>query len=194
MLLRLNEIIWESKANGPGIRTVLFFQGCKFNCDNCVNPQTHDPNGGFEMPIEVLVKEIKSRKKDIEGITISGGEPFLQPKQLYSFLIAIKELNLGVIISTGYKYEELIQEVVLSREILEHVDLVIPGRFHHNLEISKGYRGSHNKKYIFLSQRYSREEMENVPQMEIIFSGNEIKATGIKLNKFFPWSAFKNEK
>ena len=78
MEIRLAGTVSDSIVDGPGLRYVVFVQGCPRSCPGCHNPQTHDPLGGYLSTTEFLLQEIKSDKL-LEGVTFSGGEPFMQP-------------------------------------------------------------------------------------------------------------------
>ncbi len=191
--IRVHQIFFESRANGPGLRTVIFFQGCSLNCPDCINPATHDPSGGKQLDINSIFEEIDKRQEIIEGITCSGGEPFQQPEGLLAIVIGAKHRDLGIIISTGYEKKELSRKVPLSSHILKNTDLLIAGRFHKNERIYEGLRGSSNKCYSFLTNRYSYAQLSKTHRMEIQIKGNEIIASGIEVKNFFPWSGFTNE-
>jgi anaerobic ribonucleoside-triphosphate reductase activating protein len=79
--IRVSGIVPESIVDGPGIRFVLFVQGCEMNCPGCHNPATHDKNGGFDMSVDELMAQIAANPL-IDGVTFSGGEPFLQAEKL----------------------------------------------------------------------------------------------------------------
>lgn len=80
--VRIHRIVRSTTALGPGNRTAIWFQGCRRNCRGCMSPYSRALDGGTVWETGSLAKEICSIK-DIEGITISGGEPFLQPEALY---------------------------------------------------------------------------------------------------------------
>jgi len=71
----------DSTVDGPGLRIVIWTQGCLHNCKGCHNPDTHDLNGGFSEDVDNVIKFIEESKIQ-KGITLSGGEPFLQPEAL----------------------------------------------------------------------------------------------------------------
>ena len=81
--MRISGIVKDSIVDGPGLRLVIFFQGCKHNCKGCHNPDTHDPQGGYE---ESIIKVLDMIKEDplIEGVTLSGGDPLEQPVSCYN--------------------------------------------------------------------------------------------------------------
>ena len=79
--LRLAGVIKESIVDGPGIRFVVFGQGCPHRCPGCQNPQTHDFSGGYDTTTERLLAEIRKNPM-LKGITLSGGDPFVQPEAM----------------------------------------------------------------------------------------------------------------
>ena len=152
MKLRVYNLIESTKVLGPFSRFGLWVQGCPFRCKNCMTPDSIDLDGGIEIEIEKLAKYILSF--DNEGITISGGEPFLQSEALYEMLKIIKsKRDLGVIIYTGYLFEE-----IRDNPLIEFVDILIDGPYVDELNDGIALRGSSNQKVIFLSDRYKEFE------------------------------------
>ena len=94
----------NTKVEGPGNRTCIFVQGCLKHCPECNSQQSWDINGGLEYDINHLAKSILSNK-EIEGVTFSGGEPFLQSRQLYQLAKILKKHKLSIVTFTGYEYE-----------------------------------------------------------------------------------------
>lgn len=90
MKIRLFGTINDSIVDGPGLRFVVFTQGCLHHCVGCHNPQSHDLNGGYWQDNQELIKMIDCNPL-LDGITISGGEPFLQPLPLIELLQEIKK-------------------------------------------------------------------------------------------------------
>ncbi len=89
MSIRIAGIITESVVDGPGLRLVLFCQGCYHNCPGCHNPDTHDLSGGTEVKQEQVMKLIDEAPL-IRGVTFSGGEPMLQAEQLLTIARYVK--------------------------------------------------------------------------------------------------------
>ena len=75
--IRLAGVVRESIVDGPGIRFVVFCQGCVHDCPGCQNPDTHDFNGGYDCDIQKILDAVDENKL-LDGITFSGGEPFCQ--------------------------------------------------------------------------------------------------------------------
>lgn len=149
--LRIAGLVEESIVDGPGIRFVIFTQGCPHGCKGCHNPQTHDFSGGRDESIEKIVSMIDSNPL-LKGVTLSGGEPFMQAKKLVKLLNKINNKELNVITYTGFTYEELIakaDDVNGYMELLKASDILIDGKF----ELDKKqeglkFRGSSNQRSI----------------------------------------------
>ena len=139
--MRINGVLTSSLVNGDGIRYVIFLQGCPHHCDGCQNPDTWDPKGGYEISVEDLVADIKKRHL-IDGITLSGGEPFMQQEECCK-LIGLLPDNLDIWVYTGFRYEE-----VAHMPLAKVADYIVDGRFEmDNLAVGKMY-GSNNQRII----------------------------------------------
>lgn len=128
--IRLAGCVPDSSVDGPGIRYVLFFQGCPHGCAGCHNPATHswEGEGTEDVPIPVLIEHFKANAFS-DRVTISGGDPFMQPNALLKLLQELKKINVKDIwIYTGYTYEAL-QTNELFKEILTYCDTVVTGPF-----------------------------------------------------------------
>ena len=156
-LVRLHHYLDHTCALGPGNRAAVWLQGCKRRCPGCMTPESRDPNGGNLVRVEDIFARIASLD-DIEGVTISGGEPFLQVDALYTLLRLIREnTDLGVIIYTGYTFEELREmHDPKADAILDGLcDLLIDGGYVDALNDGVSLRGSSNQRVICLTDRYA---------------------------------------
>ena len=114
MNIRLaSPITYDSIVDGPGLRAVIWTQGCNHNCKGCHNPQTHDTCGGHSVDSLKIISEIYKLRLH-RGITLSGGEPFMQSEALLDIAKESKKLNLDVWAYTGYTFEELIDKKILT--------------------------------------------------------------------------------
>ena len=162
------------KTLGPGLRYAIWTQGCIHNCKNCIAPDTHplDKNG-YWLGIEELYLEIEEnmKKENIRGITISGGEPFLQAKPLVELIKRLKErTQLDIICFTGFEYSNLKNKKDKSIEyILVNIDILIDGKYIEEKNENNYLRGSSNQNIIFLSERYREYEndMKNLKNRNI---------------------------
>jgi anaerobic ribonucleoside-triphosphate reductase activating protein len=149
--LRISGIIKESIVDGPGIRYVVFTQGCLHKCEGCHNPQTHDLEGGYFIDIDDIITEVKKNPL-LDGLTFSGGEPFLQPEALSTLGKAAKALGLNIITYTGYTFDQL-TELSKSKpditSLLQVTDILIDGRFElSQKDLLLKFRGSKNQRPI----------------------------------------------
>ena len=140
---------------GPFKRFVIWTQGCRRRCPGCISPDSRPLDGGREIPIEEIARKILQH--DQEGITISGGEPFLQATALCSLIDRLRgEKDTGVILYTGYTLEELRSPEApeCSAELLERIDLLIDGPYIRELNDDASLRGSSNQRVLPLTDRY----------------------------------------
>ena len=139
---------------GPGPRFVLWTQGCPRCCNGCMTPDSQSLAGGREMSVADIVDLILMSGRD--GLTISGGEPFIQAKELCELISTVKAYkDVGVIIYTGYTYEELSSsEDAYQKLLLELTDLLVDGPYIDELNDGKNLRGSSNQRVIALTKRY----------------------------------------
>lgn len=160
--LRVAGIVEESIVDGPGIRFVIFTQGCPHKCIGCHNPQTHDLNAGKELEINEILERINENPL-LKGITLSGGEPFLQAKALSTLIDKISNKKLDIITYTGFKYEEILEKADDSNcflDLLNRTDILIDGRF----EIDKKdenlkFRGSSNQRAIDIKKSINENKI-----------------------------------
>jgi len=163
----------ESIVDGPGIRFVVFTQGCKHHCPGCHNPQTHSFDGGTEMEISEILQQIKQNPL-LDGVTFSGGDPFEQGEACAALAKEVRALGLHVITYTGYRYEALLanQDSLPGwRELLNHSHWLVDGRFEQKLK-SPYFRfvGSANQRIIDLEETRAHGELVCI----------EIRREGIK--------------
>lgn len=151
--MRLAGILSESVVDGPGVRFVVFSQGCRHHCPGCHNPDTWDPDGGEEATVKSVLKQIKKKRKYIRGITLSGGDPFLQAEEMAKLAFEARKLDLDIVTYTGYIYEELLElNLPGSQDLLDATDILIDGPFiEEQKDISLSFCGSKNQRIIDLA-------------------------------------------
>lgn len=149
--LRIAGVQKESIVDGPGIRYVVFTQGCPHHCKGCHNPQTHDFNGGMEVSISKIAEDIKKNPL-IKGVTISGGEPFFQAKQVSKLIDSLQDKNYDYMVYTGYNFENLVKSSNDSNgymDLLKRTDVLMDGKFVEELKNENTvFRGSTNQRAI----------------------------------------------
>lgn len=146
MNIKIAGRIKHSLVNGPGVRYVLFCQGCNHHCFGCQNPDTWSLDGGTDVSVESIYEEI-SKIKYLDGITLSGGDPLLQYESLIQLLTELKPLNLNIWCYTGFTYNEVLNSPM--KKILPLLDVLVDGRFELDKKLENLlYRGSTNQKII----------------------------------------------
>ena len=153
--VRIAGIIDESIVDGPGIRMVIFAQGCPHRCKRCHNPETHDFEGGYLMSLEDIA-QLPSKNPLLDGVTFSGGEPFSQAKAFSMLGKRFKDLGLDIMTYTGYTYEFLLEESNETnawKQLLDVTDILVDGK----LKLEKKnlllpFRGSENQRIIDLNE------------------------------------------
>lgn len=150
--MRLAGIIPDSVVDGPGVRFVVFAQGCIHRCPGCHNPETWDMYGGQEFTVKEVLKKLKKRLKYIQGITLSGGDPFLQAEEMSCLAFEAQKLGLDVVTYTGYIYEELLNlKIPGAATLLEATDILIDGPYLMEYrDLTLAFRGSSNQRIINL--------------------------------------------
>lgn len=178
--LRLHAFEPQSAANGPGIRAVLWVQGCTLGCPGCFNPETHPRRGGDEISVDELFGRIRALGDRIEGVTVSGGEPLQQRRAVLALLTRLRaETPLSTIVLTGYTWPEVTRMPDLAA-LQCCVDVLIAGRYDATQRAAHGLRGSSNKTIHLFSNRYTLHDLDTVPHAEIIIRPNgELTITGI---------------
>lgn len=162
MKLRVFGLVNDSIVDGPGIRYVIFVQGCFHNCEGCHNPESHDPDGGHDEDVEGILKNIEKNPL-LDGVTFSGGEPFLHAGILCHIADRVHEMGLDVMCYTGFTIEELLagaNEENKWRELLERVDILVDGPFilsQRSVELN--FKGSKNQRIIDVSKTLEKNEI-----------------------------------
>ena len=163
--MKIHAIEERSRANGPGARFVVWMQGCTLGCPGCFNPTTHDPRAGRDVPVAELAAQLASTR-DIEGLSLSGGEPLQQAAAAAELLDAARALGLSTLAFSGYVLDE-IRELPGGPDVLARLDVLVDGRYVAGQRLATGLRGSANQRIHLLTDRYTREQVEATPIAEI---------------------------
>ena len=153
--MRIAGMIQDSIVDGPGLRFVVFAQGCKAQCEGCHNPGALDPSGGTEVPAADII-DAMLRNPLTDGLTLSGGEPFLQAEECVKLAAAARKEGLNVWVFSGYTFEELTEIARTDTavgELLELSAVLVDGRFvlsKRTLQLK--WRGSRNQRLIDLQK------------------------------------------
>ena len=138
--MRISGIIPCSFVNGDGSRYVVFTQGCPHHCDGCHNPETWSANDGFEIDPADIAADFRKRRL-LDGITLSGGDPFCQQEECMELLDLLPDVNVWVY--TGYEYEDICDTPLAKR-----ANMLVVGKFVEELRCEGAMYGSSNQRII----------------------------------------------
>ena len=191
----LHALIPASRANGPGLRAVVFFQGCKLGCVGCWNPNSHHFHGG-DIKVDAVVQDVLRARQEhvLQGITFSGGEPMQQADSLLGLMHSLRRqapgLSFGMF--SGYAEYELaqgqywiwgdrsseLQRKCLREEIRTCLDFAILGRFNQAQPSFMPLRTSRNQVLRLFSPRYSPADFSEQMTEVSIHEGGQVEVTG----------------
>ncbi|MCR2045045.1 anaerobic ribonucleoside-triphosphate reductase activating protein [Anaerosalibacter massiliensis] len=153
--IKVAGIVEESIVDGPGIRLVVFGQGCRHHCPGCHNPESHSLEGGKFMKIDDIINLINENPL-LDGITLSGGDPFEQAESFAILAKKVKKLGLNVMTYTGYIYEEILEKLDLVpgwRDLFYTTDILVDGRFELDKKsLMLKFKGSSNQRIINMKE------------------------------------------
>ncbi len=190
--LNIAQLCPATYALGPGRRFVIWVQGCPFNCMECIAPDWIEQKTASIVPVQDLARRIIAAN-DLEGITISGGEPALQASALAHLLREVKAVrpNLSAIAFSGFTLEQLRKRALTDigiAEFLSHLDVLIDGLYVKDLNDDSGLRGSANQRVHFLTARYEalKDNFESDPrQVEVHLLTGELLMVGVPTQRAF---------
>ncbi len=141
----------DSIVDGPGLRAVIWTQGCGHHCKGCQNPQTWDFNGGGLVPIKEVLKALDEAEYQT-GLTFSGGDPMYQPEACNEIAKYARRKGLNIWVYTGYTWEEVLklaEKKPIYMDFLKNTDVLVDGRFVlKELDLNILFRGSRNQRLI----------------------------------------------
>jgi anaerobic ribonucleoside-triphosphate reductase activating protein len=180
--IALHGIIPRTAANGPGIRFGIWVQGCSRQCPGCFNPEAQEildqkaPDfipqaniGWIEVSNLISMIEEEYRKESLDGIIVSGGEPFDQPNALKELFIEVRKLGLSVVAFSGYLLEELVENPQTTGifKPIPLIDVLIDGPYIETQPLECELRGSANQRIHLLTGRYREKDL--VPRGPVEF-------------------------
>ncbi len=152
----------DSIVDGEGIRTVIWTQGCPHHCLGCHNQETHDVNGGALVDLEEIY-DIIDNLEGQDGITFSGGDPFVQPLACATIAKYARKKGYNIWSYTGYTFEELLKDSQKNQEIMDflnQIDVLVDGRFIlSKKDYSLKFAGSSNQRIIDVKESLKQKKV-----------------------------------
>ena len=177
-MINMAKILKRSRCNGHGTRFVLWVQGCNKRCVGCFNPHYQQHTENMLMSVKTLLSEVLSTP-GIDGITISGGEPMLQAKELSELAKAVQSAGLSVLVFTGYSEMRLDETKNADIEaLMNNSDMIIAGEYNPDYPSEIPMIGSSNQTVINITGRLPDPSEDNIPRVEVICEGKTISLSG----------------
>ena len=160
--IRLYGLQTDSIVDGPGYRTAIFTQGCPHGCVGCHNPGSHPMDGGTVWTLNDVERKFTGNPL-LSGITLSGGEPFMQADACAELARRAHRKGLTVWLYSGFTFEQLgkrAESDEATAALLREADVLVDGRFvlgERSLELR--YCGSRNQRVIDLAKTRERGEV-----------------------------------
>lgn len=143
---QLNRVMYPVENLGPGRRLAIWVQGCHLHCEGCISPDLWESEGGRKIDVAGFSASILRLAKNLDGITITGGEPFNQYQQLVAFCSFVKQkTDLEILVFSGYTMDELFKKFP-DKLFTRCIDFVVDGPFVKSLHDHGNLRGSTNQK------------------------------------------------
>lgn len=183
--MKIGRIFYPVKVLGYGKRVGIWTCGCNKNCYKCMSPELKDMSNAVEYSVDRIIEFISGISGKIDGITISGGEPFLQPDELALLIAELNNMGIkDIIIYTGYSYEYLCSLGKKEHYILNNISVLIDGEFVDELNDGLGIRGSVNQNiYIFRYHNRYKDINQCERQIQTVMTDSHTTFIGIPNNE-----------
>lgn len=179
--ISLGRMYYPVKTLGPGNRVGIWMNGCHRRCIGCISPELQIYDACKEITIDELMKMIQRIEAPIDGFTISGGEPFLNPMALNALVQSLVSISDDILVFTGYTIEELrAQESEDVDSVLNTCAALIDGPYIRELNNNKGLRGSTNQRCLIFKYHDRYQGIETTDRLlQNIMYGNKVLTIGI---------------
>ena len=156
--LNIAKMIDVTQAEGPGLRTAIWVQGCLKRCVGCCNGKFLKIQPADVCDSHMVIEQIAQNRQQygIEGVTLLGGEPFLQAEGLADVAQACRKMGLSVMVFSGYQLEELDDDRFKgASQLLNATDVLVDGEYQHALtENVRNWVGSTNQRFHYFTNFY----------------------------------------
>lgn len=161
--MNIARILYPIRVLGPGERLGIWTAGCPRRCSGCSNPELWNEKEDYEITITRLIEIIRKSlfDKNIDGIVISGGDPFYQPDELLKLLKELSIITQDILVYTGYTYTELLnRNNDVINECLDYIGVLIDGPYIEEKNDGSRLKGSNNQNIIVLNQELQKKYAE----------------------------------
>ncbi len=191
--MRIARILYPVTVLGPGKRIAIWVAGCTKHCKGCANPELWEKESYPDMSMEALIQAIgmlyEKSNGQVDGITISGGEPFEQAEELLQLVTFLKEQTEDILIFSGKTKEELLQDKITA-QIIDEIAVLVDGEYVEEENYGEVLRGSKNQRIHIQNARFAEKydtylkENEGKHLVENFQTNTGIVAVGIHKKDF----------
>lgn len=175
-------VCYPVEVLGPGKRLGIWLSGCLKNCPGCMSAELKSRRESDWISLDLLEDMILPRAADIEGVTISGGEPFDQVEELCGLVKFLgREVTSDILVYSGYLYSELL-DMRGAPEVLSHISVLIDGEYRQEMDNGIGLRGSTNQSVITLGEGVEYDYAAASRRRQLFSFGYETIAVGLRGN------------
>lgn len=187
--MEIDRVFYPTLTLGYGARVGIWTIGCPRRCRGCSNPELQDSAPAKDIAVPSLMRIIESISEPISGITITGGEPFFQVRELSQLVIAFRQgFGDDIMLYSGYTLGELrSQGNPYIDLILNNIAILIDGPYHDELNDDLGLRGSSNQTIHILNAKFEQRRLsleQGSRQVQNIYFENTVFSIGIPLKSF----------
>ena len=193
--MKIDRILYPVRVLGPGNRIGIWVCGCKRCCRGCANPELWYQDPQKELDMETIKKLLDAvfSKNLVNGVTISGGEPFLQTAELARLVTYLRSYTDDILIFTGYRRSTLRKrkrEAVDTKYILDNIAVLVDGEYIKDRNHNHPLKGSENQKFYYKNQaiqlKYEKyiEERKGKLEVQNFQLSDGIAAVGIHQKDF----------
>lgn len=146
-------LLFPVKVLGPGNRIGIWFNGCVHKCKGCSNPELWEFQDRYKTDLKTIMSMIRTIIKDnkVDGFTLTGGDPFLQPDVLRELLPELYSISSDILCYTGYKFDEIKDR---HEDIIKYLSVIVDGKYEENRNYGEVLRGSDNQNIILVNPEF----------------------------------------
>ena len=183
--MQIEKIYYPVVSLGPGQRVGIWTTGCLRACPGCSNPELWAPDGSRDIPVKEVLNIIHSIQGNVDGFTITGGEPFLQKRDLLELVSLLKQISTDILVYTGFGMGELLaMPEPYVAGVLESIAVIVDGPYVDKLNDGSALRGSSNQQVHILSDIHEKKYLEYLQQprtIQNIIAGGTAISIGLPL-------------
>jgi anaerobic ribonucleoside-triphosphate reductase activating protein len=180
-------VIYPVEVLGPGRRVGIWFDGCPHRCPGCISPELQETDERYRTSVNKVMRLVALATRDsiIDGVTISGGEPFAQAEALWQLVSAIRPMSQDILVYSGYTHQELkdMRDANVN-QILAKIAVLIDGRYIAARNVGTTLCGSDNQQIVILDdslrKRYEHYCKSTTNELQNFMLGSEIITVGIQ--------------